>query len=80
MLKFHSTGVLGTSKAEVFFPNKKGVSILRTKKSGHADSFRATMLVGTEEDHDIDLSTTLHTDEVSKCDEMLDKVRILSSD
>lgn len=79
MLKFHSTGELGVTKAEVFFPNKRGASVLKTKRFGEPDLFDVTLMLGTQGKSDIDPSTCILTDEIG-CDEMLEKIRILSPD
>ena len=76
MLTFNSTGEPGASRAEIFFPNRRGVSILRTKIIGEPDVFEVAELFGTPEDNDLDFSTVETTDEAG-CDEMLERIRIL---
>ena len=77
MLKFNSTGEPGASRAEVFFLNKRGASILKTKTIGEPDVYEVAELFGTPEDNDLDFSTIETTDEAG-CAEMLERIRVLS--
>lgn len=79
MLNFHSTGVSGICKAEIFFPNNFGASILRRSTPDEPDEFEITVVSGTEDNFDINPHTCLLTNEEG-CDYLLNSIRMLAPD
>lgn len=79
MLKFSLTSEPGESKAEIMFPNKNGVEVVRTQTPGEPDSFDVTIIKEIEGRIDIYPSTSILTDELG-CNEIVEKIRTLSPD
>jgi len=78
MLKFHSTGEYGVSKAEVFFPNKRGLVVLKDK-STRETKFDAIPVIGTQKKYDSDPAhPAIMAEAEREVLEMLESIRILS--
>jgi hypothetical protein len=81
MLKFHSTGESGVLVAEVFFANKRGASILKSKSFGEVRYEIDRMIMNHYQKPDIDpfYPTVIVGNEID-CNEVLESIRILSPD
>lgn len=79
MLTFHSTGVSGITRAEIFFPNNFGASILKTTIPGEPDEFEITVAKGNKGNFDIYPSTCLLTNEEG-CGYLVNSIRNLAPD